>query len=250
EEFAPGDDAQGGPAARKRNQPEPHVRLGRMHGDQDLVAIQLLVEVILDVREDRMPHRESRRPLETEEPRERAPEAARIEDEARLDLRDCPIRRARSEAGAAAPAFGRDDLRLETDLDPLARRLPREKRIEFRAFDLIGRRAPGRRALTESELPVLLAARKRRAVLVLEAGRLDGPDHAGLRHEIEAMREQALSDRETRKALPLEHQHVASAALQERRGDRPRWPRADDDDLTALAHDSFLTSPPARTDRN
>ncbi|MNE43401.1 hypothetical protein D3C80_1375720 [compost metagenome] len=88
--------------------------------------------------------------------------------------------------------------------------------------------------LAEIERAVTLTPGKGGAGFHLEAGRIDGVEHARFFDEIQAMGQQAFTDGKPWKMLPLDHQHIVSLALEQRGGDGAGRSGADDHDLAAF----------------
>ncbi|MNZ80477.1 hypothetical protein D3C78_991120 [compost metagenome] len=88
--------------------------------------------------------------------------------------------------------------------------------------------------LAEIERAVTLTPRKGSAGFHLEAGRVDGVEHARFFDEIQAMGQQAFTNGKTWKMLTLDHQHIVSLALEQRGGDGTRRTGTDDHDLAAF----------------
>src|SRR5262245_38260101 len=100
-----------------------------MNRDANLLPVESTRrDVVRDVREDCLPRRKLRRRLELQELRKRAPEAARVEDEVRLDAAHlAALHVARGERAATRGIRLADggDLHLVADLDALLLRLVR-----------------------------------------------------------------------------------------------------------------------------
>ena len=73
-------------AIAERNGPEPDVAMDRMGGDEDFFPLESrVVDMVFDVGEHRLAHREVRRRLKVEQARQHATVAAGIEHEIGLD---------------------------------------------------------------------------------------------------------------------------------------------------------------------
>ncbi len=106
--------------------------------------------------------------------------------------------------------------------------------IEIGALDLKRRRFAVTERLAEIERAVALAPGKRGTGFQLEAGRVDGVEHARFFDEIQAVGQQAFTDGKPWKMLALDHQHIVSLAFEQCGGDGTGWTGADDHDLTTF----------------
>ncbi|BAP81386.1 hypothetical protein MT1_4213 [Pseudomonas sp. MT-1] len=86
--------------------------------------------------------------------------------------------------------------------------------------------------VAEIELGVAVTATERCAMFDLKTGGLYRFEHPGFLDEIQAMREQAFSDRKAWKPLSFDDQHVMPLTLEQGSSDGPRRPCANNDDAT------------------
>src|SRR5690606_9227658 len=144
--------------------------------------------------------------LQVEQLGKRAPEAARIEHEARVDRERLRVRGLHRQTCAAVDGLEAEDPVPIPNLHTLLRCLVGEQLVEGSPIHLISVAVAARELIGEVDIGVLGAAYECGAILELVAGTLDRFEHTRLFDEIEAMREQALADDEARKLLRLEHE--------------------------------------------
>lgn len=205
-----------------------------MHDDLNLIAIEgPRGAAVGDVREHGIAHGKVGRRFELQEPRQRARKTAGIEHEARLHVVLFAGVGTRANHRRLSGG-GRNHFHAVTNFDPLPPRFVRQQFVEVRALHLERRAAARREAVAEIEIAVVVAADERCAVLELESGCFHCRQHAGFFDEIQAVHQQAFADREARKMLAFEHEHVPTATLQQGRSDRAGRARTDDDDIAPL----------------
>ncbi|MNF75524.1 hypothetical protein D3C84_575920 [compost metagenome] len=206
-----------------------------MSGHQDLAAVEgREVDTVFDVSEHGLAHREVRRRLEVEQARQHAAVSTGIEQEICLHAVLATVFAAHAELRFSRGNVDTDDGFAIADLHALQRGLIGQQLIEIGALDLKRRRFAVAERLAEIEGAVALAPGKRGTGFQLEAGGVDGVEHARFFDEIQAMGQQAFTNGKTWKMLTLDHQHIVSLALEQRGGDGTRRTGTDDHDLAAF----------------
>nr|CUV27378.1 conserved protein of unknown function [Ralstonia solanacearum] len=215
-------------AVCERDHPIPDIAPLGMDGDADLVAVgHAGRQGILYVREKGRAQRHAGRCLKVQQAGQHASESAGIQDEPGvhgvgvtgfgLDLKH---RRVAGLHGAHAVA--------EAYVRALIGRAVDQDLVKGGTFDLVGRSPAIGVFVAEVKSGGLVAMDKIRAVLVLETGLDHGAQHAGLLQIRHALRQQALADRETRKMLPFEHEHLLPSLSQQGGSDGSGGARAND----------------------
>src|SRR5690606_16904370 len=153
------------------NDPVPDILAGRMHSDKDFVTIESApLKPVVDMGEERMTHREIRRRIEIKETRQGAAVAARVNHEARADLKR-PVRASARDQHTVLLEINARHLLLEAKIGAfIARRFGKQK-IKFLPLHLIGRRRSRREALREADGSDALVVGERGAVFMLKARR-------------------------------------------------------------------------------
>ena len=214
-----------------------------MGGDEDLFTVERrVVDVIFDMGEHGLTHREIRRCFEVEQARQHAAVAAGVQDEIGFDAVLAAIFAAHIELWFRLIEIDADNRIAITDFRTLQCCLIGQQLVEIGALHLERGRLAGGESVAKIEGAVALAPGKRRAGLALEPGGVDGVEHAGFFNEVQAVAEQAFADGEAWEVLALEHQHIVALALEQGSGDSTGRAGTDDHDLTGFHFNDWHVS--------
>ena len=184
--------------------------------------------------EHRLTHREIRRRFQVKQARQHAAIAAGVEDEIGFDLIAAAVF-----ALDLQPRFGPLNVSGDhgvavADLNPLQRGLVGQQFVEIGALYLKGGGFAVAERVAKVERADVIAPGEGRAVFQLETRGLYGVQHAGFFDEIDAMRQQAFADGETREVLALDDQHIVTVAFEQGRRDRAGRPGTNHHHLTTF----------------
>jgi len=206
--------AHGAAAVAERDGPEPDVALGRVGRHEDLGAVEAWVfDAVLDMAEHRLAQREIRRRFQVQQARQDATVAAGVEHELGFDVVLAAVLPAHMQVVGFTAEIHADDGFAVTDVDALQRRLIGQQLVELAALHLEGGRFAVAERIAEIKRTVALAPGECGTGFHLETRGLHGVEHAGLFDKVDAVRQQAFTDRKAWEMLALDNQYIMPFTL-------------------------------------
>ena len=184
--------------------------------------------------EHRLAHREVGGCLKVEQAWKHAPITTGVEDEVGFNRVAAAVFAFDLQLRFGPFNVGGDDGLAVTDFNALQRGLIGQQLVEVAPLYLKGGGFAVAERVAKIEGAVLLAPGECSTVFDLKTRGLHSLQHAGFFEKIDAMRQQAFANRETRKVLALDDQHIVTFALEQGRSNRTRRPGTDHYHLTTF----------------